>query len=85
MHWGALYSLVLPWKPEGGHWQSGNPELESICNIILNADMDQEGQGKMFEYPEFEAFRNSNSSSDWEAHVEKPKEQDDESHSEIPF
>lgn len=50
--WSALYSLVLPWKPEGGRWQSGNPNLEEICNILLNEDLNQPGQTKMFEYPE---------------------------------
>lgn len=70
--WSALYSLVLPWKPEGGKWQTGNPNLDEICNILLLADMDQPGQMK-FEYPEFQEV----TSKDWEEHVEELKIQDD--------
>lgn len=72
-HWNGLHSLVLPWKPEGGHWQSGNPNLDEICIILLLADVDQPGQTKMFEYPEFEDVK----STDWEDHVENPKAQED--------
>lgn len=46
----ALYKLVLPIKPEGGHWQSGrgDAELEAMCGTLLAAAVDQPGQIKMF-------------------------------------
>lgn len=53
--WDALHKLVRPWKPEGGHWQSENPDLERICNILLNKAVDQPGQDK-FDFPEFKAL-----------------------------
>lgn len=55
-HWNALYLLVLPYKPEGGKWGTGNPNLDEACQVLLNADVDQPGQTKMFEYPEFEGL-----------------------------
>lgn len=58
--WSALYSLVLPFKPEGGKWISGNPNLEEICTILLNADMNQPGQTQMFDYPEFQEIDQEN-------------------------
>lgn len=78
--WHALYKLTLPFKPEGGKWGSGNPELEAICNTLLYACLDQPGQTKMFEYPEFAGL--SESSEDWESHVENPKVQEED---ENPF
>lgn len=53
--WDALYKLVKPWKPENGKWQSENPDLERICNVLLNKAVDQPGQSK-FDFPEFKAL-----------------------------
>ena len=91
--WFALKKLVQPWKPEGGKWGSGNLDLERICNVLLNASLDQPGQMKI-EFPEFNklldngsnefAMRNLNewpkddsSAAAWEAHVDNPKVQDE--------
>lgn len=63
----ALYNIVLPMKPEGGKWGSGNPDLERICGTILAASYDQPGQIKMFE-PELGDV----SAGRWEEQVENP-------------
>ena len=77
--WRGLYKLALPFKPEGGKWCSGNPDLESICNTILRETYAQPGQTTLFEYPEFANLNDS--AANWEAHVENPVVQDDD----IPF
>lgn len=58
--WYALGQLTLPFKPDGGKWTSGNQHLEEVCNALLNADVDQPGQAKMFEYPELENLNEDN-------------------------
>ena len=44
--WYALYRFVLPFKPEGGKWQSqrGDEVLAQMCGVILTAVVDQPGQ-----------------------------------------
>ena len=82
-HWDALNNLVMPFKPEGGKWSSGNPELESICNILLNADMDQEGQSRMWPLPDITESPIVRSKSEHKQEFESPwpvPENDD-----IPF
>lgn len=46
----ALYKLVMPCKPIGGHWGSarGDMELESMCGTLLAAAVRQAGQTEMF-------------------------------------
>lgn len=47
----ALHQFVQPCKPAGGHWMSqrGDAELESMCEALLTASVDQPGQTSMFE------------------------------------
>ena len=76
--WYALYKLVLPYKPEGGKWGSGNPELEYLCNCLLSKTVDQSGQTK-FEFPEFEELK------DVAIGLNQPLAVDDFEDKEIPF
>lgn len=51
--WYALLLLVEPYKPDGDHWQSkkGNDVLKSICDQILTAKFEEQGQLGMFDDP----------------------------------
>lgn len=89
--WDALYKLVLPWKPEGGKWGTGNPDLERICNALLNADVEQPGQTSFLQevqdtLNEINAVTEISSDtpeSMWEQHVGNPLVQPPDE--EIPF
>lgn len=75
--WFALYRLVIPFKPEGGKWGSGNLDLDRICSVLLNASVDQPGQMK-FDYPEMQAVENPNEEVDWESFVDNPEKVEEE-------
>jgi len=52
--WYALCKLVLPYKPQNGHWttQHGENDLHNLCGAILTRFWAENGQISMFPPPE---------------------------------